>query len=930
MQDDLLTHRHVIGAVLAAHASVGYGVPKAMAAVPTHAAHALADFDDDAVVRFTRIAERAGLLIWTSGERYAIKVPVVEYLIGYYFAWLADARQGGTSARPQNILSEFFRRQFPLAQHSEAWQMAFDIMWRGSEEQRANASRLCKWAIHVSSVLACSVQLKSNVSHVSNDDAIPVTYCEAILSIALPAYTSPWASPADQNRRKELDDLAFGQLVKNITWAWTVDVDPAVDLERLGRCRPDRLINELLDLLLATNSKSVMQRACKTLGRLGQHMGKNKVDVLISLVAEPKYADVIFSIVIAIGEAGIHHDFIGTNSLIQYIYSGNAISLRKKIITTMGINTYSFDYEATRSLLTFLEKDEFRDIWEKSLFAIWNSLAPLDAESFRRLFSFFMNDRYDSLRKEILRAMHNGIASHLNAQHADALLARTTQPRFQPLLPDIVQILKFANRVRFNRFQIDKLWLLFANGCADTRCDVAWVLARHADKLSTGELGEVIDFYSRLCGDENGTFQSLPPEFANAIVSSLAEKSPDRLAVVEERWSRRGDTEPALGGAVSIVEPPVQVTPVLIDRVLQALSETIGRPDVKAFDATVNLIAGHGRHLLHVRARLDALAVAGRLAAVRRIIAVFPTFVLYASDAKATGHGRYRVSHAIAVEGEGTILLCVGPEATDRAVGNPESADGLPRRRLPALGKRSSDVIDAVDSMLRVHSQAIPGGVEAYSARVQALQGKRQKSERHRFFFRLMILLRRFVAADRRQRFIWKKGSGSARTLVAHSELVAKASSTYEGGDGKHTFVDAEVLNDLVLHASQDLLDAVVALADGGDAPLAESWRDFDLPAFVCWTCGAVYPVGIEAYDWKGPIPPPKDLCRICKSDLTAAPVEAIDAMQCASDSARLVLTKPLASVTWPFRRRISAEHCPCEACRNGRKKLVPVRPPTR
>ena len=85
---EVIVIKHQLGAVLAAYAEKGFGALCSSDDINVNPAAIDNPLDVD---RWRELAVRAGLLIRADTRCYAIKIPVVEYLIGSYYAWLTQS-----------------------------------------------------------------------------------------------------------------------------------------------------------------------------------------------------------------------------------------------------------------------------------------------------------------------------------------------------------------------------------------------------------------------------------------------------------------------------------------------------------------------------------------------------------------------------------------------------------------------------------------------------------------------------------------------------------------------------------------------------------------------------------------------------------------------------------------------------------------------
>ncbi len=151
--DEIVLSRHVLGALLAAYGEQGFGQVCSLMQSEIEAALNDAEcfVDSEEIARWHALAVRCGLLIPAGADHYTFKIPVVEYLIGSYYAWLVrPSKEASDDAKDKRRRQRFlrkFRQGFWWRQFDDIWLYAFDQLWRGSPR---------KWIWPMISLCGCS------------------------------------------------------------------------------------------------------------------------------------------------------------------------------------------------------------------------------------------------------------------------------------------------------------------------------------------------------------------------------------------------------------------------------------------------------------------------------------------------------------------------------------------------------------------------------------------------------------------------------------------------------------------------------------------------------------------------------------------------------------------------------------------------------
>lgn len=147
--DELLTPESMarraygLGAVLTVFAQRRFGEPQPLAGVMEQVSRLLPEMTRQEIERLLFIATRAGFITELGdGDAYAIKVPVVEFLVGQFLGRCDDA---AAQVRFLNM----FRRWAWLPDLHDCLFFAFEALWAGSPEQQSLADDCCDWLLRL-------------------------------------------------------------------------------------------------------------------------------------------------------------------------------------------------------------------------------------------------------------------------------------------------------------------------------------------------------------------------------------------------------------------------------------------------------------------------------------------------------------------------------------------------------------------------------------------------------------------------------------------------------------------------------------------------------------------------------------------------------------------------------------------------------------
>ena len=280
LKASLLDQRHRLGAVLALHAERGFGVPldePAKAAPEKQHARAL---PPGTARGMYRQALKAGLLSRCDAGTYVSKIAVVEYLIGRYYAWLADQGDQGLM-----VLAGLFGRTVVSPAFAETWGHAFDAMWDGSAAQHTAAAELVAWLLNWSA--ACTDAASEAVTRSQQESS------DALALRLLPPSGLP-STKDTQRLAGPLIDPAFNlwQARQANRWQLTKQWEPLPPrgqesaFDPLLRRHPRQFIEWILERLEDLQYQGIWRVLTAALGRSWTLLADADVDRLVRIARD--------------------------------------------------------------------------------------------------------------------------------------------------------------------------------------------------------------------------------------------------------------------------------------------------------------------------------------------------------------------------------------------------------------------------------------------------------------------------------------------------------------------------------------------------------------------------------------------------------------------------------------------------------------------
>ena len=262
--DKLLLSCHVLGAVLAAYAEQGFGQVCNLLPGETRDALVGAECfaDDDEIAEWHALAVRCGLLIPAGADHYTFKIPVVEYLIGSYYAWLVrPSSEASDDAKDKRRGQRFlckFRQGFWWREFDDIWLYAFDQLWRRSPAQVDMAYDIVVWLLDYSKRCMDAGQYAGEVlPEQTDEDRLPFTCHSFAIRVLLPV--GPVSVAVNRRVEKLLSD-GIKQILEELLRNWRDRPNANDYLEPLAERRPVELVQYLKPLLADKSHKDLWPR----------------------------------------------------------------------------------------------------------------------------------------------------------------------------------------------------------------------------------------------------------------------------------------------------------------------------------------------------------------------------------------------------------------------------------------------------------------------------------------------------------------------------------------------------------------------------------------------------------------------------------------------------------------------------------------------
>jgi hypothetical protein len=427
--EELLENRHRLGAVLAIHADAGFGmlVQEPVRYVEEQLyQHAFADAHQ--YRRYAEFASKAGLLIKRSNRTFVEKIPVVEYLIGYYYAWLAREHKDKELTRSRSKqLASAFQRRFWWCDHDEVWVYAFDLLWHGDQDQQNIAAGLVQWVLNLSGECVSNVNWDDPPSVGQDEnDRRPFTCWRFVLRALLPT-----AKGVGEPEASKLVDEAMKQCeAEGVVW-WQIEKKDMDGLDRVAQRRPE-LMNEWLSGCLGRHEyENEWPHIARTFYGMSQHVTKPTIEKLLECLRRLEYKRAWPAIASAISYSSKHLGFGDYKLLLSYLENDPYDDVARSLINVaLGSAAKLLGPGAVEQLVIHLGDVKYEKAWDGIAGAIWSAVMHLDSAGFNRLLAYLGESRHQKAWENIACALWE-TSRYLGPSSVDQLLSRLDDKRHE-------------------------------------------------------------------------------------------------------------------------------------------------------------------------------------------------------------------------------------------------------------------------------------------------------------------------------------------------------------------------------------------------------------------------------------------------------------------------------------------------------------------
>ncbi|MGC4031659.1 MAG: hypothetical protein QM754_07990 [Tepidisphaeraceae bacterium] len=430
LRNEALADPYRLGVVLTIHADVGFGrlvseLEKEKAIRDGLHPHAIAE-DVAEYKKYERFALHTGLLLGHHGQTYVQKIPVVEYLIGYYYAWLAGEKPAEPKSAQQQLVRSFQRRLW-WRDHDEVWLYAFDLLWHGSSSQQALAEALVCWLLNLSQACMGSMDWVATLpkGQVAADRE-PFTCHSFALRVLLPASHAADSTPAAQ----ALIDLAMQLLEADAIVHCQKLKRDLPNLEPVARRHPKRIVGWLLKCLAEEGFREEREYIGKSIKDVAQYVDPDSFGKLLRYLVDPQCTDIQYRIVYAIGKAAMYLGPDEVRRLLECLENPDYKHAWDSIADAIGETATHLGPDEVRRLLECLENPDYKHAWYPIASAIGKTATHLGPDEVRRLLECLKNPEYEDEWYRIASAIGKA-AMYLGPDEVRRLLECLKNPEYE-------------------------------------------------------------------------------------------------------------------------------------------------------------------------------------------------------------------------------------------------------------------------------------------------------------------------------------------------------------------------------------------------------------------------------------------------------------------------------------------------------------------
>ncbi|HEY4364931.1 MAG TPA: hypothetical protein VGN17_28460 [Bryobacteraceae bacterium] len=347
----------------------------------------------------------AGLLIGEDHGRYTVKIPIVEYLIGNYYAWLARNHTGEEVSPHQKQLAKAFQQQFWWSDYAEVWLYAFDVMWHGTESQWTLARELTRWVLDLSKRCDAAANWDPKIplpEGQEDSDREPFSRYNFALQVLLPID----ALCIDAGEaREDLVTRAFEQLKHQYEQKWRELAGSEDALDALISRRPRLTITWLLDCVGDPTYEKASRVIAWAMGHAAAHLTAADVGVLMGYLKEPAYHEAWAAIARTIGYAAAHLSAADVGVLMGYLKEPAYHEAWDFIARAIGYAAAHLTAADVCVLMDYLKEPAYRETWAGIASAVGGAAAHLSAADLDVLMGYLREPAYREAQVAIAKAV---------------------------------------------------------------------------------------------------------------------------------------------------------------------------------------------------------------------------------------------------------------------------------------------------------------------------------------------------------------------------------------------------------------------------------------------------------------------------------------------------------------------------------------------
>jgi hypothetical protein len=488
LHSNLLQNRHYLGAILAIHADAGFNVVVTSSEIAAAVRKHPWVLTDKSAKRFIGYLLKAGLLLEHNDGTYTEKIPIVEYLIGYYYAWLAEKQTGESMEAHQRQMVTAFQRRLWWRDHDEVWLYAFDIMWRGCKSQQELAGDLVRWVLRLSRECNNAGIWDAPLANgYEEDDRQPYSFHQFVLCFLLPVGGNGFDGDAALS---ELVGIAIDQLKDEHKLIWKRLGKPGHSLVQLAQRRPRLTVDWLMASLHDAEYRQGWDWIASSVEDVSEHLGKDDVSKLLGYLKDAEHKQEWKSIVSAAGKTSARLGGDSVAELLYFLQNPEYELLWDRITSAVGMESSGLGKDVLVELLRCLNDLAYEQAWSSVASAVGQVRAGLSKADVTNLLCFLKNAKYhqewDSIAKTV------GTSAHLGRDVVDELLRCLTDIDYKQAWPSIASAIVEASAQLDQRDVAQLVMYLRNTEYTQSWKWIAWAVVNASTYLGKDDVAELV------------------------------------------------------------------------------------------------------------------------------------------------------------------------------------------------------------------------------------------------------------------------------------------------------------------------------------------------------------------------------------------------------------------------------------------------------